>query len=119
MPKKKVFCFDLDNVICITTKNFYNKSKPNHKAIKIINKLHSEGHTIKIMTARYSGRFNDDFKKTKKIGYKKTLLQLKKWGVKFDRLYMTKPSFDFYVDDKSFNFNNSWTSFIEKKYLKR
>ena len=38
--KKIIFCFDLDNVICETKKNDYNSSKPNKKAIKLINNLY-------------------------------------------------------------------------------
>jgi hypothetical protein len=33
--KKKIICFDLDNVICITKKNYYLKSKPKKKVIKL------------------------------------------------------------------------------------
>jgi len=30
---------------------------------------------------------------------------------------MTKPSFDFYVDDKSYNFNKKWMTYMKKKFL--
>ena len=53
----------------------------------------------------------------KSHGYKKTLKQLKSWGLKFHKLYMTKPSFDFYVDDKSYNFNKKWMTYMKKKFL--
>ena len=33
--KNKVFCFDLDNVICLTKKNYYHKSSPINKSINI------------------------------------------------------------------------------------
>ncbi len=29
--KKKIFCFDLDNTLCVTKKNNYLKSKPKKK----------------------------------------------------------------------------------------
>jgi hypothetical protein len=51
--KKIIFCFDLDNVICATKKNNYNSSKPNKKAINLINNLYVKGHYIKIFTSRY------------------------------------------------------------------
>jgi len=35
----KKFCFDIDGVICRTIKSNYKSSKPNHKVIKVINKL--------------------------------------------------------------------------------
>ncbi len=115
--KKKVICFDIDNVICITIKKDYSKSKPKKNIIKLINKLYNKGYYIKILTARYTGRFNDDFDKVKSFGYKKTLKQLKSWGLKFHKLYMTKPSFDFYIDDKSYNYDDKWTNYIKKKLL--
>ena len=97
--KKKILCFDIDNVICKTTKSNYDSAIPKKKVIELINKLHDKGYYIKILTARYTGRFDDDFKKVKSFGYKKTIKQLNNWGLKFDKLYMTKPSFDIYIDD--------------------
>ena len=76
--KLKTICFDIDNVICRTNaKNEYSKSKPNIKVIKLINKLYDNGYTIKIFTARYMGRNNDNIRLANKQGYKKTLKQLK------------------------------------------
>jgi hypothetical protein len=114
---KKTICFDIDNVICKTIKNKYSKSKPKKDVIELINKLYDEGYHIKILTARYSGRFNDDFKKVKSYGYLKTLKQLKTWGLKFHKLYMTKPSYDFFVDDKSYNFDKKWMIDVKKRFL--
>ena len=39
--KKKIVCFDLDNTICTTKKNFYRSAKPKKKVIKIINDLYN------------------------------------------------------------------------------
>ena len=47
--KKKIICFDLDNVICLTKKNFYKKSKPNNLAIKKLTHYMN-----KVMRSRYS-----------------------------------------------------------------
>jgi len=115
--KKKILCFDIDNVICKTIKSRYSQSKPKKKIIELINNLYEEGYYIKIHTARYSGRFGDNFKKIKSYGYMRTKKQLKNWGLKFHKLYMTKPSFDFYVDDKSYNFDKNWTKFIKENFL--
>ena len=60
--KKIIFCFDLDNTICKTKKSDYLSSKPKKNVIKLINKLYDQGHTIKINTARYMGRNNDDIR---------------------------------------------------------
>jgi hypothetical protein len=40
MKKKLIFCFDLDNVICKTKKNYYRNSKPIYNSIDIVNKLY-------------------------------------------------------------------------------
>ena len=116
--KKKTLCFDLDNTICTTNGRNYFKSKPKKKVINLINKLYDEGYFIKILTARYMGRTDDNFTKAKKMGYKMTNKQLKKWGLKFHKLFLSKPSFDVYVDDKNFSFKKDWILKFKKKYLK-
>ena len=118
MKKKKIICFDIDNIICKTPKNDYGKSKPNRKAIKLINELYDRGYIIKIHTARYMGRSNDNIMKANKIGYTKTYSQLKSWGVKFDKLFLSKPSFDVYVDDKNFYHKRNWVKDLKSKFLK-
>mgnify|MGYP001172240352 FL=1 len=102
LKKMKKFCFDLDGVICFTKNNDYKRSKPKRNVIKIINNLY-EKNFILIYTARYMGRSNENEKLAKKKAYRFTLNQLKKWGLKFDKLKTGKPSYDVIVDDKSFN----------------
>jgi hypothetical protein len=114
--KRKIFCFDLDNVICLTKKNYYNKSKPIYKSINLINKLYDSGFVIKIFTARFMGRSNENVKVAIKMGFKFTEKQLKKWGVKYHHLIFGKPSFDIIIDDKSLFYKKNWHSFIKKKY---
>ena len=114
---KKIFCFDLDNVICKTSKNKYIKSIPIKKNIEVINSLYQKGHIIKIFTARYMGRSNENIKIAKKKGIKLTLNQLKKWKVKYNKLIFGKPTFDIYIDDKNINFKKNWSQILTKKYL--
>lgn len=67
----KTICFDIDNAICKT--NFshkYNKSRPIKSAISIINKLYDDGYVIKIYTARYMSRTNENDSLVKKIYYR-------------------------------------------------
>ena len=106
--KKKIFCFDIDNTLCVTEDKKYSKSKPIKEVVSLINNLYSEGHYIKIFTSRYMGRNNDNIKKAYKQGYQSTYKQLKSWGLKFHKLYMGKPSFDFFVDDRSIGFKRNW-----------
>ena len=116
--KKIIFCFDLDNVICATKKNNYNSSKPNKKAINLINNLYIKGHYIKIFTARYMGRNNQNKSKARAQGFNLTSKQLLKWKVSYHELIMGKPSYDIFVDDKAFGFQKKWINNLEKKYIK-
>ena len=115
--KKKVICFDLDNVLCRTKANNYKMSKPIKKNINLVNKLFSNGYYIKIFTARFMGRNNDNIKKASKQGYNFTKLQLKKWRINYHKLIFGKPSYDIYIDDKSIFFKKNWTIILKKKLL--
>ncbi len=109
--KKKIYCFDIDNVICKTHKSDYKNSKPINKNIKFINNLYLKGFYIKVFTSRFMGRNNENVSKAKKQGYEFTFKQLKKWGLKYNELIFGKPSYDIFVDDKAFGFKRNW---IEK-----
>ena len=115
--KKLIFCFDIDNVICRTKDSDYSNSKPIKKVIKIINTLYENDHCIKIFTARYMGRNNENYKIVKKKYYNKVEKNLKKWGVKYNYLILGKPSYDVFVDDKAFMFKENWFDKFKKKYL--
>jgi hypothetical protein len=104
----KVLCFDIDNVICITVGSKYNESKPNYKAIKLINSLYKKGFIIKLFTARYMGRNKDDIKLAVPKAKKITLIQLKKWNVSYHKIFFGKPSYDIIIDDKALFFNKNW-----------
>jgi hypothetical protein len=111
--KKKIYCFDLDGVICTFNKNHnYKLARPIKKAIKKINEIYSRGDIVIIFTARFMGRNNENINLAKKEGYKFTYNQLKKWNVKFHKLIFGKPSFDYVIDDKSENFRKNWYKFI-------
>ena len=112
--KKKIICFDLDNVICLTKKNNYKKSKPIPENIKVINQLYEKGNYIKIFTARFMGRSNQNTSLAIKKGYKLTTNQLKEWKVKYHKLILGKPSFDLYIDDLNHNFDKDWRLDIKK-----
>ena len=112
--KKKTICFDIDGIICSTKKSDYENSTPIKKNIKIINSLYKKNYNIVLYTARYMGRFKDNSKKVKKIAKKITLKQLKLWGVKYNKIFFAKPSFDLVVDDKSIFFKRNWTTFFKK-----
>ena len=112
--KKKILCFDLDNIICRTKKNYYKRSIPIKKSIKFINFLYENNYYIKIFTARFMGRNSDNVLKAKKQGFQFTKKQLKKWKVNYHELILGKPSFDIFVDDKILGFKNNWISLLKK-----
>lgn len=115
IKNKKIICFDIDNTICHTKKNFYKTSKPNPKAINAVNDLFLKGYYIKLFTSRFMGRNQDNPQKAKKEGFKLTQKQLKKWNVNYNELIMGKPSYDVLVDDKCIFFKKNWYNYINKK----
>jgi len=115
---RKTICFDIDNVICITSNSNYKKSKPIKKAIKKINELYDSGFKIILFTSRFMGRTNENKGKAYKMGYKLTKDQLKLWNVNYHKLEMCKPSYDLIVDDLSLYFKKTWYRDIDQ-YLKK
>ena len=106
--KKKIICFDLDNVICTTKKNYYSKSTPKKDVIKLINKLYYKKYKIIIFTARGMGTFKAKLKIIEKKYRKLTEKQLKDWNVNYHKLILGKPSYDIYIDDKNYGFKKNW-----------
>ena len=91
-----IYCFDIDNTLCYTESNFYEKATPHQRAIDEVNRLYEEGHTIQLFTARgaVSGKDWTVF----------TRQQMKNWGVNHHELIMNKkPHFDLLIDDKAKN----------------
>ena len=88
-----IYCFDIDGTICTQVDDGeYKNAEPIKNRIKKINKLYDEGNKIIFLTARGFV--------TKEDWHQLTSSQLKKWGVKYHELYLTKPHADIYVDDK-------------------
>jgi uncharacterized HAD superfamily protein len=109
--KSKIYCFDIDGVICRTIKNHYKKSKPIVSSINKINELYLRGDKIILFTSRFMGRSKENVSLAKKRGYNLTIKQLIKWRVKFHKLIFGKPSYDFIIDDKSVDFKD-WTKIV-------
>lgn len=88
---KKIICFDIDGVICLTKKNNY----------------------IKIFTARFMGRSKENINLAKQRGYYFTKKQLDKWNVKYHKLIFGKPSYDLFIDDKTIFYKKNWIKKID------
>lgn len=114
---KKIFAFDIDNTICKTKGSIYSKSIPKKNVIKLINKLKRNGHEIKIFTSRYMGRNKDNSNLVKKKYYNLVKKYLKKWGLEYDKLILGKPSYDYFIDDKTINPRNNNLNRLFKKYI--
>jgi len=63
------------------------------------------------------GRYNGNLRMVKKKIMPLTLKQLKKWNVKYHKIYFGKPSYDLFIDDKALFFKQNWSNFLKKKYL--
>ena len=96
----KKYFIDLDNTLCTTEGNNYADSKPILERIRYVNELKNNGNNITIWTARGSTTGIDYTELTKQ--------QLDTWNIKYDELLMKKPSYDIYIDDKSFNVDSFW-----------
>lgn len=114
--KIKIICFDLDNVLCTTSKSLYKKSKPIKKAIELVNFLYAKGFYIKIFTSRFMGRNNNKVSKAKKQGYEFTKKQLLDWRLNYNELIFGKPSYDLFIDDKNLSFSKNWIEILKKNY---
>ncbi len=95
-----IYCFDIDGTICSLEKDGkYLEAELYYDVALSINRLHEEGHIIKIMTARGSVSGRDWSEETKK--------QLDDWGIKYHELIMNKkPHADLFIDDKAININD-------------
>lgn len=119
--KKKLICFDLDGVICKNTKyknsNLinYHKSKSIPSAIKTINKLYENGHTIIIYTARGMTRYKGNVSLIKKNLSRLTINSLKAWKIKYHKLIFGKIYYDYIIDDKSIDYSKNWIKTIKNK----
>ena len=62
------------------------------------------------------GRNKDNASLAKKQGYEFTKKQLKKWKLKYHVLKFGKPSYDIFIDDKSFDFKKDWYTKFKSKH---
>tara|TARA_B100000131_G_scaffold313890_1_gene349909 strand:+ start:661 stop:987 length:327 start_codon:yes stop_codon:yes gene_type:complete len=100
MDKVKTYVFDIDGTVCNTNGSDYENSTPLMDRIEKVNALYDAGHTIFFLTARGMGRTDNDQRKAHDLLHEFTRQQLLNWGIKFHRLFLGKPTADFYVDDK-------------------
>ena len=100
------YVIDIDGTICTNTNGNYEDAKPIVDRIKLINKLYDEGNKIIFLTARGMGRSGNSVAFAEKAFRELTEKQLKDWGVKYNQLFLGKPSGDIYIDDKGIKDEN-------------
>ncbi len=81
----------------------------------MVNLLYKKGYYIKIFTARFMGRSNQNKILAQKKANSMTINQLKKWKVNYHEVIFGKPSYDIFVDDKSLFYKNDWIKLIKRK----
>lgn len=98
-------CFDLDNTLVTypTIPGDYSSVRPNMKMIELAKKLHSEGHTIIIHTARRMTTHRHNVGAVIKDIAQLTLRTLEDYDIPYDELLFGKPIADIYIDDRSVN----------------
>ena len=85
---------DIDETICeYPNERKYELAEPIPERIAQINKLYDAGHEIYYWTARGTTTGIDWEDLTKK--------QFERWGVKYHGLFLKKPQYDIFIDDKS------------------
>lgn len=101
-----IYYIDIDDTICKSPNTLeYDKARPILKAIREVNRLYDEGHTIVFWTSR--GTLSGiDWREI-------TESQFKVWGVKYHELRFDKPLWDLFIDDKNIN-SNDWHNSIKK-----
>ena len=84
---------DIDNTICRTNGCNYSLSTPIKENIAKINKLYDSGNEIIYWSSRGVG--------SGKNLHELTIQQFVKWGVKYHKLELNKPVFDYLIDDRT------------------
>ena len=109
--RDNIYCIDIDGTLTEPHKGTPFEAIPIPSRIEKVNKLFDEGATIYLMTARgfvhSSTRYpNDILAQQREADYhvrSRTEKQLKKWGVKYTKLFFGKPRAWVYVDDRAIN----------------
>lgn len=122
--EKSTFIIDIDNTISLSQKKEdgsydYDNSQPIESVIRRIQELHSDGHTIKLFTARGVRTFNGNVKNIKKEHEERLINWLKEFNVPYQDITWGKPWGEnvFYIDDRSLSihaFTHSNPDFFEQ-----
>ena len=98
-------CFDIDNTILTYSKGVGTTAEINAipEMVNLIQKLHKEGHTIVLHTARGMKSSQSNIGVAGKRSYGNVLNRLEELAIPYDEIYFGKPWADLYIDDKAWN----------------
>jgi capsule biosynthesis phosphatase len=107
-------CIDLDGTICELRKpgETYADVKVKPGAKEMLERLHRDGHTIIISTARNMQTQGHNIGKVMKNIGKITLQWLDENNIVYDEIFFGKPNADITIDDRCIRFNN-WSEISE------
>ena len=103
-PRMRI-CFDLDNTLVTypDVPNDYSTVKPIEPMISLVQRLHNEGHTIIIHTARRMATHKNNVGSVIRDIGRQTFDTLEKFNIPYDELLFGKPIADIYIDDRAVN----------------
>jgi len=98
-------CFDLDNTLVTypSLPGDYSTVKPIEPMIQLARKLHEEGHTIIIHTARRMATHKYNVGAVIRDIGKQTFDTLAEFNIPYDELIFGKPIAEMYIDDRAVN----------------
>lgn len=98
-------CFDIDNTIFTNSvaKGTRDGIEPIPEMVSLLRRLHSEGNTIILATARSMETCNSNTGAANKRGALDVLTRLEHYGIPYDEIYFGKPWAHVYVDDRAWN----------------
>lgn len=99
------YCFDIDNTLVTYSSRLDSKEdiKPIPSMVNLLRKLHEEGNTIILHTARGMATHNSNLGLVMKKSAIQVLECLEKFAIPYDEIYFGKPHADIYIDDKAWN----------------
>lgn len=114
-------CFDIDNTL-LTYSNAIGSHEgiePISEMVDLVKKLHNEGHTIVLHTARGMKTCKSNIGQAGKRGMLNVLQTLEEFKIPYDEIYFGKPWADLYVDDKAWNqyTNSSFSQFFFNQHV--
>ena len=98
-------CFDIDNTLLTFSEKVGTSAGITAipEMVELIQKLHSQGHTIVLSTARGMKTSGSNIGLAGKKSYMNVFNKLDEMNIPYHEIYFAKPWADLYIDDKAWN----------------